>query len=293
MKSSGKVQMPHRSGLRLKPSLLVLACSLLLVPVSLAAEKPSPAREHLEAATFQFRAKRFKRAAKLGRKALEVATTPAERQDALNLIAIALRGQADGDPELLAEAEAALRESLTLDEDKNLTTAYNLVIVLKEAGKAREALELAREIYGAAEGARLADEARIQACQAKEKLAGEAPDAVARDEEPHTFDSGVERPERLYDPWPELSPKVSITAYGEITVELTVDEEGCVRHTELSGGDLPKPLTRDIMATFESWVFRPPRLDGEPVSARFYLQFGRYPRWKVPEGARTKPELRP
>ena len=287
--------MPYRSSLRLEPSLLVLACSLLLLPVSLAAEKPSPAREQLEAATYQFRARRFKRAAKLGRKALEVAANDEERQDALNLIGIALRGQADGDPEILAEAEAALRESLALDEEgnRNLTTAYNLVIVLKEAGKAEDTLLLAREIYGTAEGTKLADEARIQACQAKEKLAEGASEHAPPDLEPLAFGSGVQRPESLYDPWPELSPKVSITAYGEIMVELTVDEEGCVRQTELLGGELPKPLTRDIVATFETWVFRPPRLHGEPVSARFRFGFGRYPRWKEPEGAKTKIELRP
>lgn len=278
------------TGLARTPLLGILVSSLLTAPLTLAAEKPSPAREQLEAATYQFRAKRFKRAAKLGRKALEVATTNEERQDALNLIGIALRGQANGAPELLAEAEATLRESLALAEGGNLTTAYNLVIVLKEAGKAEEALELAREIYGAAEGTKLADEARIQACQAKRGLT-EQGSPSASEAEPLDVGSGVERPEALYDPWPTLSQKVSITAYGQITVDLTIDEEGCVQKAELFGGDLPKTVAQDIVETFDSWVFRPPRLDGKPVSARLRVGYARTPGWKAPEGARKKPEL--
>lgn len=267
------------------------ACSLLALSLTVAAEETSPARERLETATYQFRAKRFKRAVKLGRQALEVAETPEERRDALNLIGIALRGQAGGDPELLAEAEAALRESLALDEDGNLTTAYNLVIVLKEAGKAKEALEAARGIYGTAEGTKLADEARIQACQAKRELIEEGSPA-APDEELDIV-QGVEPPEALYDPWPTSSQKVSITAYGGVTVELTVDEEGCVRQAELLGGDLPKAVARDVVATFNSWVFRPPRLDGEPVSTRIRFGYAQRPEWQVPEGTKTKPILPP
>lgn len=284
--------MTNRPGLARMSLLGILVCSLLTLPLTLAAEKPSPAREHLEAATFQFRAKRFKRAVKLGRKALAVAATPEERQDALNLIAIALRGQANGEPELLAEAEAALRESLALSEDRNLTTAYNLVVVLKEAGKAEEALELAREIYGAAEGTKLADEARIQACQAKRELTEQGSPA-APEAEPLDVGSGVERPEALYDPWPTPSPRVSITAYGQITVDLTIDEEGCVQKAELFGGDLPKTVAQDVVETFDSWVFRPPRLDGKPVSARLRVGYARTPGWKAPEGVKNKPILPP
>jgi tetratricopeptide (TPR) repeat protein len=278
--------------LSLAPLLATLVCSLLVASLTFAAEGTSPAREQLAAATYQFRTKRFKRAVKLGRKALEVAETPAERQDALNLIAIALRGQADGDPELLAEAEAALRESLALSEDRNLTTAYNLVIVLKESGKAEDALELAREIYRTREGTKLADEARIQACQAKRELTEEGSPSVP-DVDPLDVRSGVEAPEALYDPWPTASQKVSFTAYGQVTVELTIDAEGCVRDAELLGGDLPETIARDVVDTFNSWVFRSPRLDGNPVSARVQFGYAQTPGWKAPEGVKNKPILPP
>jgi tetratricopeptide (TPR) repeat protein len=282
---------PHR--LRARAFLGPLVGGLLLLSPAVSAEEPSAARARIKAATYQFRAQRFERAIELAREALEAAGTPEERQDALNLVGLGLHAQAKGDPAKLGEAETVLRQALAQTGTRNPTTCYNLAVVLRDAGEAEEALELAREVVGTAEGTQLADKARILACQAKRKLPEAEPVPEPKKLKAQTQGQPLELDEvgppiRIYDP----RPKNPGGHTGIMIVQAVIDKDGCVAHTKTLTSRVPDDLTRATRGMLATWVFRPARLRGEPMEVYYNLTVTFSAGKKGKKGRKKKPKSR-
>ena len=216
-----------------------------------------------------------KGAEEAARRAIPLLDTPAAQAEAWNVLGVALAGDKTSN---LPEAEAAFRKALDLGGE-NLVRV-NLAEVLLRTERHAEALELAREALQANVWGPDSPGARIVLCQAKRVASPPflSPDAPVEgqacragtelaDEAGPAAEGTVTRPEKIFG-WVPSFPNGG--KFGEISLEATIDEEGCVRNIRVCRGLTPA-MNRVTQETLSRWVFQPASVEARPVAVRYTL----------------------
>lgn len=112
-----------------------------------------------------------------------------------------------------------------------------------------------------ADSPQMNDSQRIALCMAKAKKPLEPSDV-----EPVLLGK-ADQPKVIHSPWPQVRG-----GEGRVTIEMIIDEDGCVRKADVLKST-KKKLDAASLEAVRQWVYRPIQVDGKPVRARHFATF--------------------
>lgn len=182
-----------------------------------------------------------------------------------------------------AQDESELRRTAEAGGEEGRAARYRLAELMLKKDRPAEAVVFAREALRAeGDGVKPAKSARVLLCRAKARLPEEVGDPAARFDMPSAgqqeglrvgpqlLDVTVTRPDTLQNPKPlhnpaPVDPEGSYRRTpGDVLLQATVDEEGCVREVKVIQG-LSPGRNRVAEQAVRGWTFTPGTVDGQPA----------------------------
>src|SRR5687767_8540279 len=112
-----------------------------------------------------------------------------------------------------------------------------------------------------ADSTQMHDTERIALCMSKAKKPLEPSDV-----EPVRRGKTVQ-PHPIHSPWPQFGRRE-----GRVTIEMIIDEDGCVREAKVFQST-QKKLDAAALEAVKQWVYPPTKVDGKPVRVRNFVTF--------------------
>lgn len=212
----------------------------------------------------------FERSVAAAERGLAVADTDERRIEAYKRLGLARFGRRGRDLEPAAEA---FRQALGLSDQPEAATHYNLAVVLRELGRAEEALEEARRVVAAEAASPTGDRARILICALRPppevgETRVESEDAARG--EGATPDE-VKAPVLIHrGEFPPGWPGLGASELLGVVVQSIIDEEGCIVDPKVVGAHKPR-IDRAAVDYVRDLVFRPATRESEPVAVHYTL----------------------
>ncbi len=183
---------------------------------------------------------------------VQVAESDELKQAGNHLLGLATVSIGTEDSELLATAEEAFTQALSLSKGKVFGAHLGLAEIYAIQGKNEETFAAARRFLMLDPKSPSANAARVLACQAQQKLG--PTDRTAEDFLPPQ--DGLEYPKRIHQP-PGNPPRL------KGAFDLWIDEMGCVVNVEFAEGTEPDEEIREYLL---GTVYSPGSLNGKDAA---------------------------